>query len=58
MDNCRNLIIADATLWHNDVFDHPDYEYVCAITKKEVVPSICCNEKRCRKYFPEEDHNG
>lgn len=50
MEDCNNLIIEDITPWHSDIFDHPDYKYVCSITGKEVVPCICCNEKRCKRY--------
>ena len=49
-EDCNNLIIEDIAPLHSDIFDHPDYKYVCSITGKEVVPCVCCNEKRCKRY--------
>ena len=27
--DCKFLVIEDATSYHGDVFDHPDYKYTC-----------------------------
>lgn len=42
MTDCINLIIEDTTSWHNDVFDHPTYEYRCKLTgeKSISVPDV------------------
>lgn len=29
MKHCKHLQVQDITPWHGDVFDHPDYKYVC-----------------------------
>ena len=55
MDDCKHLKIKDITYWHSDIFDHPDYEYICKITGKKVIACITCNEKRCKKYEPLEN---
>ena len=52
MMDCKNLNVEDITPWHGDVFDHPDYEYTCKITGKEVVPNLRCNKIRCKDYDP------
>ena len=53
MGICKHLNIEDVTSYHGDVFDHPDYEYFCEIHKREVIPFLVCNEKRCRNYKEE-----
>ena len=29
MNDCKYLKTEDVTPWHGDVFDHPDYKYIC-----------------------------
>lgn len=44
----------DVTPWHGDVSDHPDYQYTCQKTGKEVIPFLQCREGRCTNYRKEE----
>ena len=57
MTDCKNLNAEDVTPWHCDVFDHPDYKYICRLTGKEVIPCIRCNENKCKNYEPLEHGN-
>lgn len=52
MTDCKYLITKDITPWHGDVFDHPVYEYTCKLTKRKVIPLICCKNKHCKNYEP------
>lgn len=51
---CKNIKVEDITPWHSDVFDHPDYRYVCELTGEEVIPYYDCRETRCKNYKPED----
>lgn len=45
---CEYFVQEDATPWHNDIFDHPEYKYFCTKnnTRKELAyPAGQC--KRC-----------
>lgn len=53
--DCKYLQTKDVTTWHGDVFDHPDYEYICEKCNKEVIPFIHCNKKRCENYAQKND---
>ena len=55
MTDCIFLNIEDIALWHNDIFDHPDYEYTCRKSNRKVIPCIHCNSSRCKNYKPEEE---
>lgn len=57
MSDCKNLITEDITPWHGDVFDHPNYKYICKLKGKAVVPFIYCHNNRCKNYEPLEDNN-
>lgn len=50
MLDCKKLKAEDITSWHGDVFDHPEYKYICTASGREVIPCIHCNGKRCRNY--------
>lgn len=54
MEDCTHLELKDVTPWHGDVFDHPDYQYTCRKTGKEVTPFFQCGEGRCTNYRKEE----
>lgn len=43
--DCEYREAIDVTPWHGDVFDHPDYKYICTLSGKEVIPFIQC--RRC-----------
>ena len=49
MNDCKYLTAKDVTPWHADVFDHPDYEYICKLTGKKIIPYIHCKSERCKK---------
>ena len=50
MMDCKFLVIEDATSYHGDVFDHPDYKYTCEKCKQEVIPFLHCNKEKCKNY--------
>lgn len=50
MLDCKKLKAEDITPWHGDVFDHPEYKYICTESGREVIPYIHCNKGRCRNY--------
>lgn len=50
MDDCKNLKTKDVTLYHGDVYDHPDYEYICEKCGRPVIPFLHCNSERCEDY--------
>lgn len=51
------MIAEDITSWHADVFDHPNYRYICKLTGKEVIPFIHCKETRCKNYSTEDNNS-
>ena len=53
MTDCIFLNIEDIASWHNDIFDHPDYE--CRKSNRKVIPCIHCNSSRCKNYKQEEE---
>ena len=55
MNDCKNLITEDITPWQGDVFDHPDYKYICKLIGREVITCIHCDIKRCKNYEPTDD---
>lgn len=57
MMDCKFLVIEDATSYHGDVFDHPDYEYTCEKCRQEVIPFLHCNEERCKNYTKKSEWN-
>lgn len=50
MIDCKFLVIEDATSYHGDVFDHPNYEYICEKCKQEIIPFLYCNEEKYKNY--------
>lgn len=50
MTDCKFLKVEDATPYHGDVFDHPNYSYTCEKKSREVIPFIYCNVKKCKEY--------
>lgn len=50
MYDCKYLQVEDATNGKGDVFDHPNYKYVCTKNDEEVIPYIHCNKKKCNYY--------
>lgn len=54
MEDCVHLKTEDITPWHGDIFDHPDYKYMCNKCGREVIPHIHCNRKRCKDYSVEQ----
>lgn len=50
MIDCKFLVIEDATSYHGDVFDHPNYKYTCEKCKQEIIPFLYCNEEKCKNY--------
>lgn len=56
MEDCKYLKIKDTTSYHADVYDHPDYSYICMMVNKEVIPFIHCNKDRCKRYIKKEEY--
>lgn len=52
MTDCEYLKTKDVTPWHGDVFDHPEYIYICELTKEMLIPCIHCNKEKCKNYNP------
>ena len=50
MTDCKFLKVEDATPYHGDAFDHPNYSYTCEKKSREVIPFIYCNVKKCKEY--------
>ena len=47
MEDCEYLKTEDITPWHSDVFDHPNYKYICNKIGREIIPFIHC--KKCKE---------
>ena len=47
MEDCKYLKTEDITGWHCDVYDHPNYKYICEKIGKEIIPFMHC--KRCKE---------
>ena len=45
MKKCEFLEQRDISLWHNDIFDHPSYEYFC----KKNMNKLEFHELQCLK---------
>ena len=45
--DCEHREAIDITPWHGDVFDHPEYKYVCQLFGSEVIPFLHCRPGRC-----------
>lgn len=50
MADCRYLDAKDVTSFGADIFGHPEYEYICRETGREVIPCLHCNPARCENY--------
>lgn len=50
MKHCKNLIIKDSSGYHGDVFDHPNYSYICQLLNSSVIPRIHCGSQKCKNY--------
>lgn len=59
MYDCTHLTINDTTQYHGDVFDHPDYEYLCTchMESHNIIPFLHCNPNRCPNYTPKTGKN-
>jgi len=56
MKHCKHLQLQDVTPWHGDVFDHPDYKYVCNKDPqhpRELLWERSCS--RCKEYEEGDD---
>lgn len=46
-EKCEHCLQKDATSWHGDVFDHPEYKFFC--TKNGEERELIYPEGQCRR---------